>query len=69
MLPSKGNRINNKPWITKGVYTSICCKNKMHRSHYILSDKAMKREYKKYLNKLNKIKSIAKKQYFADKLQ
>ena len=44
-------------------------KNKMHRSHYILGNEAMKREYKKYLNKLTKIKSIAKKQYFTDKLE
>ena len=41
----------------------------MHRSHYILGNEAMKREYKKYLNKLTKIKSIAKKQYFTDELE
>ena len=41
----------------------------MHRSHYILGDEAMKCEYKKYLNKLTKIKSIAKKQYFTDELK
>ena len=34
-----------------------------------LGDEAMKREYKKYLNKLTKIKSIAKKQYFTDELE
>ena len=29
----------------------------------------MNREYKKYLNKLSKIKSIPKKQYFTDELE
>ena len=41
----------------------------MHRSYYILGCKAMKREYKKYLNKLTEIKFIEKKQYFADELE
>ena len=65
----KQQQLKNKPWITKGIYTSICHKNKMHRSHYILGDEAMKGEYKKYLNKLTKIKSIAKKQYFTNELK
>ena len=65
----KQQQLKNKPWITKGIYTSICRKNKMHRSHYILGDEAIKREYKMYLNKLTKIKSIAKKQYFTDELE
>ena len=65
----KKPQLKNKPWITKRIYTSICRKNKMHKSHYILGDEAMKREYKKYLNKLTKIKSIAKKQYFTDELE
>ena len=26
-------QLENKPWITKGIYTSICRKNKMHGSH------------------------------------
>ena len=65
----KKQQLKNKSWITKGIYTSICRKNKMHRSHYILGDEAMKREYKMYLNKLTKIKSTAKKQYFTDELE
>ena len=35
----------------------------------ILEDEATKPEYKKYLNKLTKIKPIAKKQYFTDELE
>ena len=44
-------------------------KNLMHKSHYILGNETMKQEYKKYSNKLTKIKSTAKKQYYAKELE
>jgi len=40
----------------------------MHKTHFILGDDTKKQEYKKYSNKLNKVKSIAKKQYCANEL-
>jgi len=60
-LSRKQQKLKSKPWITKGIYISICHKNKMHKTHYILGDDTKKQEYKKYSNKLNKIRSIAKK--------
>ena len=41
----------------------------MLKSHYILGNKTMKQEYKKYSNKLTKIKSTAKKQCNAKELE
>ena len=40
-----------------------------YKSHYILGNKTMKQEYKKYSNKLTKIKLTAKKQYYAKEFE
>jgi len=40
----------------------------MHKSRYICGDEAMKKEYKKYANKLTKIKLAAKQKYYANEL-
>ena len=68
-LSRKQRKLKNKPWITKGILTSIRHKNKMHKSHYILGDQVTKSEYKKYSNKLTKIKTMAKKKHFAEELE
>ena len=40
----------------------------MYKFHYILGDETRKHEYKVYANKLTKIKTLAKKNYYAEKL-
>ena len=65
-LSRKQQNLKSKPWITKEIYAMICQKNKMHKSHYILGNEDMKQEYKSYSNKLNKIKALAKKEYYSE---
>ena len=47
----------------------IRSKNIIHKSHYILGNETMKQEYKKYSNKLTKIKLTAKTKYYAKELE
>ena len=68
-LSRKEQKVKRKPWITKDIYAMIRRKNIMHKSHDILGNETMKQEYKKYSNKLTKIKSTAKKQYYAKELE
>ena len=68
-LSRKQQKLKSKPWITKEIYAMICRKNKMHKSHYILGNEAMKQEYKSYLNKLTKIKALAKKEYYSAEIE
>ena len=65
----KEKKLGSKPWITKGIYNSIRRKNRMHKSHYAMGDNRMKQEYKSFANKLTKIKTIAKKKYYAEQLK
>ena len=41
----------------------------MHRTHYIKGDAAMKLKYKKFSNKLTKIKTNSKKKFLAEELE
>ena len=68
-MSRKQKKIKRKPWITRNIYQIICLKNKMHRTHYIKGDAAMKLKYKKFSNKLTKIKTNAKEKYFAEELE
>ena len=69
MHVSKAKKIIRKPWITLNIYQLIYLKNKMHRTHYLKGDAAMKLEYKKFSYKLTKITTNAKKKYLAEKLE
>ena len=55
--------------LPKIFYSMIRRKNIMHKSHYILGNEIMKQKYKKNLNKLTKIKSNTKKQYYVQELE
>ena len=55
--------------MTKDIYAKIRTKRRMHKSHYINGNEAMKREYKTFANKLTKLKAIAKKLYYANELE
>jgi hypothetical protein len=50
-----------RPWITKGILTSIKKRQKLFRTHFLSSDAQKRKEYKIYNNKLNKFKESAKK--------
>ena len=41
----------------------------MCKSHYIRGDEATKLEYKKFANNLTKMKTLAKKKYYANELE
>ena len=45
-----------KPWITNGILKSIKTKQKMYHTHFHSNNINKVIQYKKYSNKLNKIK-------------
>ena len=53
-----------KPWITYGILKSIKTKQKMYHTHFFSNDCIKVKQYKKYSNKLNKIKLISKRNYY-----
>ena len=54
----------NKPWITNGILKSIKVKQRMYRTHFYSNDTSKVTQYKRYANKLNRIKSISKLRYY-----
>ena len=70
-MPRKEKRLTDKPWITKGILTSIKTKNRLYKKYFKSKDDHnfhFNRDfYKKYLNKLTHIKNLAKSTYY-DKL-
>ena len=67
-LSRKQGRLKTKPWITKGLLTSIKRKQKLHKSHFINGSAIAKNYYKVYSNTLTKIKNFARKLYYYHKL-
>ena len=59
-------KLLQKPWITKGLLTSIKKKRRMFKSHF-LSSEEKKSFYKVYSNKLTKLKTLSKKLYYTSK--
>ena len=53
-----------KPWISNSILRSIKKRQKLFKTHYLSGDPYKVRQYKIYNNKLNKVKSIAKKNCF-----
>ena len=49
-----------KPCISNGILNSIKAKQKMFKTHFLSHDQAKVKFFKKYNNKLNKIKELAK---------
>ena len=60
-ISRRQKRLRAKPWLTKGLLVSIKYKQKLYRSHFLSNDVDKKTYYKQYSNKLNKIKTKAKK--------
>ena len=65
-MSRKEKRLNEKPWITRGILTSIKTKNRLFKKYYNSnsSDSSKKQQNKKYINKLTHIKYIAKRSYY-----
>ena len=62
-------KLLKKPWITKGTLTSIKKKNFMFKTHFLYGNASQKLFFKRYSNKLTKIKAMSKRSYFKSKLQ
>ena len=58
-----------KPWISKGVFTSIRNKQQLYKSHYLNGSGEKRSYYKRYANLSTKIKSATKKSYFGTQLK
>ena len=54
----------SKPWITSAILKSIKKRQKLFTTHFLSNDPNKVKEYKKYNNKLNKIKEAATTNYF-----
>ena len=67
-LSHKLRKLKCKPWITRGILTSIKRKQKLYVSHFNNGDTDRQNVYKKYANKLTKIKFISKQMYYQDEL-
>ena len=62
------NKLKRKLWLTAGILKSISTKNKLFRLCYKQNKHTLVQKYKVYLNKLNKIKRIAKQQYYENEI-
>ena len=56
------------PWVTTGILASRTVKNKLYKKFIKNPTDTSKKSYKVYRNKFNKIKRIAKKVYYSNKL-
>ena len=63
-LSQKQQQLARKPWITKGIFTSIRYKNSIFCSHFIDGNSNEKQHCKRYTNILTKLKNHLKKLYF-----
>ena len=60
-ISRRTRKLLQKPWITKGLLTSIKKKRRMFKSHFLSGEEKKKSFYKVYSNKLTKPKSLSKK--------
>ena len=68
-LTRKQQKLLNKPYISRGILKSIKTKQKMYLFHIVKGNLEQKQLYKKYANKLSKVKFAAKKLHYQDKLE
>jgi len=59
----KEQRSFYKPWLTKGILTSIAKKNTLYRKQLTINNSNIIRKYKTYRNKLIHLKEISKQNY------
>ena len=63
-LSRREKQLQAKPWITRGLLTSIKNKNRMFRTCYKCKDAKLIAQYKKYTNKLTRLRKLAKQEYY-----
>ena len=63
-LSNRTRKQSRKPWITPAILKSIKKRQKLFSTHFLSNDPNKVSEYKKYNNKLNKIKEASKTNYF-----
>ena len=67
-MSRKEKRLTDKPWITRGILTSIKTKNRLYKKYFNNkndnTDNFKREFYKKYLNKLTLIKNLAIRTYY-----
>ena len=65
----KQKKINKKPWLSHELLKAIKDKRKMYKTHFLNGNSAQKELYKRFSNKLTKMKTRAKRNYFESELQ
>ena len=69
-MPTHNECISTKkPWITKGILKCRKVKNKLYRKLLNTTSETNENIYKRYRNRFNKIKEIAKKNYYHQKFE
>ena len=68
-LSRQEKQLQAKPWITRGLLTSIKNKNRMFRKCYKRKDAKLIAQCKKCTNKLTQLQKIAQQQYYFKLLQ
>ena len=58
-----------KPWISKGLLTSIKAKQKLYKSNFFSKDPEKVQKYKQYSNLLNQLKTKSKIDYYNQHFQ
>ena len=64
-LSKKEIKLQAKPWITKGLRTSIALKNKLYKKYLKSKNTYYFQKYKSYRNKLKHLILISKKSYYS----
>ena len=60
----KWRHFSQKPWLTRGIITSIKHKQKLYRTYFLTTNAFEKQFLKKYANKLTRVKKLSKKMYY-----
>ena len=68
-LSRRQRKLSLKPWITPGLLKSIKKKQLLYKSHFINGNSIQKCYYKKYSNKLTRLKFMSKQLYFKDQFE
>ena len=65
----KQKRMQNKLWLTKGLLVSIKSKQILYKKFFLSNNEFGKWYYKKYANKLTRVKNLSKKKYYNDAIR
>ena len=68
-LSRKQFKLKSKPWIIQELLISIKHKQQLCKTHFINRNSEQKKFFKKYANKVNRIKFAAKQLYYQKELE